>query len=98
MVCGTDFILYVREKRCGNSSAASRALQLSDGARVERGERVSEAPMLRPGLLTATGDVQHKLEHLHPHFFHCRIAGGNTAGVDIDQIRSEEHTSELQSL
>ena len=53
---------------------------------VERRERVAEAPVLGPGLLAAAGDVQHEAEQLPADLLDGGIAGGDAAGVDIDQI------------
>src|SRR6266852_4388655 len=58
-----------------------------DRARIERRERVAQAPMIRPGLLPPAGDIQNQPEQIPANFFDGRFSGCDATGVKIDEIR-----------
>src|ERR1035437_1086813 len=62
-------------------------MPLRHGAGIEGGERVGQAPMLRPGLAAAAGHIEDQAEKLPAEFFNAGAARGNAAGVEIDQVR-----------
>lgn len=59
---------------------------LGDGTGVEGGERVVEAPVVGPGFLTAGGDVEDEVEKIPAGGLDGGLAGGDTAGVEINQV------------
>ena len=55
--------------------------------RVEHRQRIMQAPLVRPCLLAAAGDVENVVENFPAGFFDGGFTGGNTAGVDVHQIK-----------
>src|SRR6202167_4338585 len=54
--------------------------------RIKGRQCIRQSPMLRPRLLAAAGHFENKAEQLPADFFDSGVAGGDAAGVDIDQV------------
>jgi hypothetical protein len=59
---------------------------LGYGSWVEEGEVVVEAPVVGPGLFVAAGYFQDEVEDLPAHLLDGGLAGGDGAGVDVDEV------------
>ena len=45
-----------------------------------------QTPMVDPGLLASTRNIENKSEDLRAHFLNRGIAGSDPAGIDVDKI------------
>src|SRR5262249_17878632 len=60
---------------------------LSYRPRIEWRQSIVQAPMICPCLLPPAGHVEDEAENFPSNLLQCGFPGGNTAGIDVDQVR-----------
>ena len=70
----------------GRGSRSKGTGSLSNWRRVEEREVVVQTPVVRACLFAATGYVEDELEELGANLLDGGVTGGDSAGVDVDEI------------
>jgi hypothetical protein len=69
------------------TAAASLTESLGNRCRIEKREVVMQTPVIRPRLFTTAGYVENQLKESCTDLFDGRIASGDSARIDVDEIR-----------
>src|SRR5215831_10142675 len=78
-----------RPKHPSRQGAAIRRTQhcaSGDRRRIEEGERVLEAPPLRPGLAATAGNLEHCMKQVPTDLLDAGFTCRNAAGIEIDEV------------